>query len=148
MQLSFRLDKRPGESHLALDGKKWLQVNARSADVVLISRMPQCCLLSRSFGPHVTARNQYHGFHAQITSNCEIAGMTQSLELIPTGCCSWFHWRTTTKSESGQIFLLENVRRKDGLSRNVHTTRLKSMWWSFDEQRMGLKGLLKPQGHP
>ena len=22
MQLSFRLDKRPGESHLALDGKK------------------------------------------------------------------------------------------------------------------------------
>jgi hypothetical protein len=24
MQLSFRLDKRPGESHLALDGKKIL----------------------------------------------------------------------------------------------------------------------------
>ena len=23
MQLSFRLVKRPGESHLALDGKKW-----------------------------------------------------------------------------------------------------------------------------
>ena len=25
MQLSFRLDKRPGESHLALDGKKALR---------------------------------------------------------------------------------------------------------------------------
>ena len=28
MQLSFRLDKRPGESHLALDGKKSDDVDA------------------------------------------------------------------------------------------------------------------------
>jgi len=27
MQVSFRLDKRPGDSHLALDGKKILSVN-------------------------------------------------------------------------------------------------------------------------
>ena len=26
MQLSFRLDKRPGESHLALDGKKGVEI--------------------------------------------------------------------------------------------------------------------------
>ena len=30
MQLSFRLDKRPGESHLALDGKKNLLLLPRT----------------------------------------------------------------------------------------------------------------------
>ena len=32
MQLSFRLDKRPGESHLALDGKKNWYLRAVAGD--------------------------------------------------------------------------------------------------------------------
>ena len=44
MQLSFRLDKRPGESHLALDGKKrsrgsWL-------GGALVSALCICCFLA------------------------------------------------------------------------------------------------------
>ena len=35
MQLSFRLDKRPGESHLALDGKKFPGVGTQGSAVAL-----------------------------------------------------------------------------------------------------------------
>ena len=38
MQLSFRLDKRPGESHLALDGKKIRELMDRK--VLLLSHVP------------------------------------------------------------------------------------------------------------
>ena len=36
MQLSFRLDKRPGESHLVLDGKKLLQGSAFAVDFAIL----------------------------------------------------------------------------------------------------------------
>ena len=63
MQLAVRIDKRPGESHTALDGKKLRGAEDLSFWIKL-DLLKQCCSIKLDFFPHPRffSVQRLHGF--------------------------------------------------------------------------------------
>ena len=87
MQLSFRLDKRPGESHLALDGKKIVS----PVDMAGLIGMAQTLAVFH-FGYHTLKRREVH-FTALLKSQLMLQQCLTGDLILPLCHKTGRHWQ-------------------------------------------------------